>query len=121
MLIDNRKQVEELLQAMKEHLPMPALATDGLVRSMKRNLPELKRNRQLVIKSVLYSGDEGGIMCDITPDGSKSAVLCSLTHIEIPADHPLAAKIQAYQQTRVLKLAALGAGQPQRFTLRPRR
>jgi hypothetical protein len=120
MLIDNRKQVEELLQAMKEYLPIPALATAGLVQSMKRTLPELKRNRQLAIKSVLYMGDEGGIMCDITPDGAKSAVICSLTHVEISADHPLAAKIQAYQQTRTQKLAALGAGKPQRFTLRPR-
>jgi len=119
-MIDNRKQVEELLREMKVQLPIPALATDGLVHSMKRQLPELKRQRQLSIKSVLYMGDEGGIMCDITPDGAKSAVLCSLTHVEIPSDHPSAAKIQAYQQTRAQKLAMLGAGKPQRFTLRPR-
>jgi hypothetical protein len=121
MLIDNRKQVDELLQAMKEHLPIPALATDGLVHSMKRQLPELRRNRQLLIKSVLYMGDEGGIMCDITPDGSKEAVICSLTHIEIPVEHPLAAEILAYQQARVRKLTVLGTGKPQRFTLNPRR
>jgi hypothetical protein len=120
MLIDNQKQVKELLQQMKEQLPIPALATDGLVRSMKRQLPQLRRQRQLLIKSVLYIGDEGGIMCDITPDGADSAVLCSLTHVEIPDDHPLAAEIQAYQQARIQKLTALGAGKPQRFTLRPR-
>ncbi len=105
---------------MKAHLPIPALATDGLVRSMKRQLPELKRQRQLSIRSVLYMGDEGGIMCEITPDGSKNAVLCSLTHVEISGDHPLASEIQAYQQTRTRKLAALGADKPRRFTLKPR-
>jgi hypothetical protein len=87
---------------------------------MKRQLPELKRQRQLTIKSVLYLGDEGGIMCDITPERSKEAVICSLTHIQIPADHPLAAKILAYQQARTQKLAALGAGRPRRFTITPR-
>lgn len=119
-MIDNQEQVKVLLQQMKERLPIPALATDGLVRSMKRQLPELKRQRQLSIKSVLYMGDEGGIMCDITPDGSKSAVVCSLTHVEILKDHPLAAEIQAYQQARTQKLAALGADKPRRFTLGPR-
>lgn len=119
-MIDNQTQVKELLQDMKQHLPLPALATDGLVRSMKRQLPELKRQRQLMIKSVLYMGDEGGILCDITPDSSKEAVICSLTHVQIPADHPLAAKILAYQQTRTRKLAEWGAGRPQRFTIKPR-
>jgi hypothetical protein len=119
-MIDNQQQVKALLQQMKKQLPIPVLATDGVVRSMKRQLPELKRQRQLSIKSVLYTGDEGGILCDITPDGSKSAVLCSLTHVEILADHPLAAEIQAYQQARIRKLAALGAGRPQQFTIRPR-
>ncbi len=119
-MIDNQQQVKELLRQMKEQLPIPALATDGMVRSMKRQLPELKRQRQLSIKSVLYIGDEGGIMCDITPDGSANVVLCSLTHVEIPNDHPLAAEIQAYQQARTQKLAALGADKPRRFTLRPR-
>jgi hypothetical protein len=119
-MIDNQQQVKELLRQMEEQLPIPARATDGMVRSMKRQLPELKRQRRLSIKSVLYIGDEGGIMCDITPDGSTNVVLCSLTHVEIPNDHPLAAEIQAYQQTRTQKLAALGADKPRRFTLRPR-
>ena len=36
-MIDNRKQVEELLREMQVQLPIPALATDGLVHSMKRH------------------------------------------------------------------------------------
>ena len=118
-MIDNQKQAKELLQQMKEQLPIPVLATDGLVRSMKRQRPELKRQRQLSVKSVLYIGDEGGIMCDITPDGSNSAIICSLTQVEILADHPLAAEIQAYQQARIRKLAARGAG-PRVFPITPR-
>ena len=119
-MIDNQRQVKELLQDMKQHLPIPALATDNLVRSMKRQLPELKRHRQLSIKSVLYIGDEGGIMRDVTPDRSQEVVLCSLTQSEILTDHPLAPKIQAYQQARTQKLAALGANHPHRLTIRPR-
>ncbi|MBI5566868.1 MAG: hypothetical protein HY870_18365 [Chloroflexi bacterium] len=119
-MIDNERQVKELMQDMQAHLPLPALATDRLVQTLKRQLPELKRQRQLAIKSVLYMGDEGGIMCDISADGSTEAFICSLTHIEMPAEHPLAAKIQAYQQARIRKLAALGSGKPQRFTLKRR-
>jgi hypothetical protein len=58
-MIDNRRQVKTLLQQMKDQLPIPVLATDGLVRSMKRQLPELKRQRQLSIKSVVSSAGLG--------------------------------------------------------------
>lgn len=50
-MIDNQKQVKALLQQMKKQLPIPVLATDGLGRSMKRELPELKRQRQLSMRA----------------------------------------------------------------------
>ena len=81
----------------------------------RKYLTENNLNHQ----QVLYMGDEGGITCDITPDGATSVVLCSLTQVEILADHPLAAEIQAYQQARIRKLAARGAG-PRVFPITPR-
>ena len=52
--------------------------------------------QELAIKSVFYMGDEGGIMCDVTPPGMETTpVICSLTHLEILPGHPLADDLRA--------------------------
>ena len=39
-------------------------------------------------------GDAGGISCDVTPATlSKEPVVVSLTHLIVPANHPLSAAI----------------------------
>ena len=54
--------------------------------------------QELAIKSVFYMGDEGGIMCDMTPpDMATTPVICSLTHLEVLPGHPLTDDLRAYQ------------------------
>jgi hypothetical protein len=61
-----------------------------------------------VPKRVFYMGDEGGIMCDINPtENSKVALVCSLTHLEVVGDDPLAGDMRSYQQERGRKLSSL--------------
>ena len=61
----------------------------------------------LSIKRVFYAGDEGGIVCDVTPNrGAKEVFVVSLTHLRIAPNHPLFAPILAYQRERVRRLAA---------------
>ena len=57
-------------------------------------------NDAVEIDSVLNLGDEGGIACAIGLWGGKTVVVTSLTHLQIDRDHPLAARIHAYQLQR---------------------
>ena len=59
----------------------------------------------LEITSVLDSGEMGGILCAIESKDKKEVFMISLTHLRIGADHPLKAKIEAYQKARVRKLS----------------
>ncbi|MEE8392354.1 MAG: hypothetical protein V3S14_16370, partial [Anaerolineae bacterium] len=75
---------------------------------MKPHGLKIKRGQELSIKNLFYMGDEGGISCDVTPPEPKSAVVCSLTHVEIDPDHPLAEEIRAYQKARKEGIARKG-------------
>ena len=106
MMIDNQEQVHTLVERMQAALPIAATMTSGLVRGL-RDQGKSVGKRDVLIHSVMYLGDEGGIMCSITAPSpkAKEVVLVSLTHLRVSLKHPLGAEIRAYQQARVDKLA----------------
>ena len=104
-MIDDEKDVRELMEALNKHLPMRAYATPPLVKAVGQQGAEIKVNDAVEIDSVLYLGDEGGIACAIGLWGGKTVVVTSLTHLRIDRDHPLAERIQAYQLRRSRHLA----------------
>ncbi len=120
--IDDYDKAMDLLHKMEVQLPIPARPGSALVRSMEEQRVFLAHNQKLPIESVLYAGDEGGIMCNITsPDMRETPILCSLTHIRVDPNHPLAGEIRAYQEERVRKLAQQpGPRRPFSFTIEPR-
>ncbi len=102
--IDIPEQIETLLEKMEAHLPISAevrRATANYLRTQGSFIPP---HRQVKISSVLYSGDEGGIVCGISPQDSKEVVVISLTHMKIPYSHPLEKEIRAYQKARLRKI-----------------
>ena len=99
-MIDDEKDVYELMEALNEHLPMRAYATPPLVNAVRQEGADIKVNDAVEIGSVLYLGDEGGVACAIGLSGGKTVVVTSLTHLRIDRDHPLAERIQAYQLRR---------------------
>jgi hypothetical protein len=108
-MIDDYAKAMELVERMQAALPIPARPTRQMVDLLRSKGAALGADPKLEIKSVLYAGDEGGITCDVTPDGSKEVVLCSVTHLRIHPKHPLAAEIRAYQETRSQRLARRGS------------
>ena len=103
--IDDPEQVEMLLAKMEANLPIPAevqRATATYLRSQGSFIPP---HRQVQISTVFYNGDEGGIMCGISPQDSKEAVVISLTQLKIPYHHPLEKEIRAYQKARRRKIS----------------
>ena len=107
-MIDDPSQVTALMQKMKAHLPIPAQATNALVRSLRANAVNIasKQRMQIEIEKVMYLGDEGGIGCVLkVPGQEETAVVVSLTHLRLPSAHPLAPDVRAYQIARTKKLA----------------
>ena len=106
-MIDNPATASRLLEQMQDHLPIRALPTKEIVRTLRRGGVTARVDRALSAMHVFYAGDEAGIACDVTPtQHAKTVVLVSLTHLRIAPDHPLFAPIVAYQRERVRRLAA---------------
>ena len=99
-MIDDPKQVHELIEALNEHLPMRAYATTPLVKAVLQKGTGIKVHDTVKIDSVLYLGDVGGVACAIELPGGKEVVVTSITHLLVDGDHPLARRIQAYQLRR---------------------
>ena len=105
-MIDDQIKTKALMRKMEAHMPIPTRPTVGLVRTLRQQGINITRDQTTPIRSMFYMGDEGGIMCDVTPPGSeRTPVVCSLTHIEVDPGHPLAEEIRAYQRERARKLA----------------
>lgn len=104
--VDNVDEAMELIEKMKEQLPIFVRPTSGLVKSLRRQGVNVDRYKQLEIHSLLYMGNEAGIACDITPKGKEDMpLICSLTQLEITGSDPLVEEMKAYQQRRIAGLA----------------
>ncbi len=104
-MIDDPVQVDALITKMKAYLPISARGTGGMVRALRRDGVKMTR-RNVQIVDVFDSGDEGGVLCALEGTGDeKTAVIISLTHLRLPANHPLAQDIRSYQITRTQRLA----------------
>ena len=121
-MIDDYAQAMELLEKIKAQLPIPAQPTKAFLQAVRGSGMQMRPGQELLIESVLYLGDEGGIGCAIQLPEKGTVTITSLTHILIEPDHPLAQEIHAYQAERTRKLAQVNRGRkPTRFTVKPRR
>jgi len=108
-MIDHPDAVASLLEQMQDQLPIPAFPTKEIVRVLRRGGVKASTDRSLSIKRVFNAGDEGGIVCDVTPSRAKEVLIVSLTHLRIAPHHPLFPDILAYQREQVRRLAATDA------------
>jgi hypothetical protein len=109
-MIDDEKEVQQLLRDMEGQLPISARPTRGLLQTLAQGGMKCRPDESLQIGSVLYLGDVGGIACALKkwPTAGKDAVVVSLTHLRVDDSHPLAARIRAYQAKRSAKIARSG-------------
>ncbi|HUX75787.1 MAG TPA: hypothetical protein VMY40_03990 [Anaerolineae bacterium] len=122
-MIDDYDKTMELMHKMEAQLPIPARPTAAFFRSVQKKGIRVTRDQQLQIKHLVYAGDEGGIMCDVTLSrDAKEALLVSITHLRIDPRHPLAREIRAYQKERTKRLTQSGGlREPHSYTIRPRK
>jgi hypothetical protein len=94
----------ELIEAIEEHLPIPAYAGKELCELLQNQGKDISRGTELQIDKVFNSGDAGGIMCSIIEENSEVYIV-SLTHLIIKPGHPMQRKILEYQRKRIRKLS----------------
>ena len=105
-MIDDEKEVTQLLRDVEGQLPMSVRPARELVETLTKGGMKCRPDETLLIASVLYLGDVGGIACGLKWwEAGKNACVTSLTHLRVDASHPLAARIQAYQSKRAAKIA----------------
>ena len=80
-MIDYQAEVDALMHDMEANLPIPVKPTSQLERDMQRKGKPF--SSKLSIHSIFYAGDDGGIMCAVTPPdtNAKEVVVVSLTHL----------------------------------------
>lgn len=93
----------ELVKEIEAHLPMPVHLTPEAAHSLRQQGKDVRDDETLQVTSVMDSGVLGGLLCVIKSEGGN--IVISLTHLRIGADHPLKARIEAYQMARVRKLS----------------
>ncbi|NER33708.1 MAG: hypothetical protein F6J93_06565 [Oscillatoria sp. SIO1A7] len=107
MKIDNYEQAVELMAKMEQCLPIPVTAGKPLLQTMRDRGNVTKAKQELLIDSMFYGGDEGGIICSLnSSEDDKENYVVSLTHLHIDPQHPLAEEIIAYQALRIKRLKA---------------
>jgi hypothetical protein len=110
-VIDNREQVERLLDKLRASLPLSAAVTPELGAQIRQTLPEVELKRCRVIR-VDYAGDEGGIMCalDFGQEKHREAFFVSITYLRFAGAATLSRAITAYQRHRLKRLRRQLAG-----------
>ncbi|SDY87285.1 hypothetical protein [Nitrosomonas sp. Nm33] len=104
-MIDDYQESMELMNKMKNCLPIPAYPSKKFVSLLKQRNIELKTNQRLEIIDVHYFGDEGGISCTLKfPFKTEENYVISLTHLRPMSNHPLAKDLRKYQIHRIRNL-----------------
>ena len=78
-MIDDPTPVTAFMQKMEAHLPIPAQATNALVRTLRASGVNIASKRRMQIEKVVYLGDEGDIGCSLKVPGQAdtAVVVCS--------------------------------------------
>jgi len=106
-MIDNPKQVADLLSKLDAALPLPAIVTPRLAATLCQQSPGASIPKECQVTWVSNAGDEGGIVCKLSVEGeadNKLEFFTSITHLDFDRRSPLAREIAAYQKHRVKKL-----------------
>jgi hypothetical protein len=105
-MIDDYAKASALMEKMKRLLPFEVYPTQRLVKMLEDKGSKIKANQSIQVIDLLYTGDEGGILCCLESLAEdEKALVISLTHLTIPDDNPLASEIKAYQKRRSINLA----------------
>lgn len=104
-LIDDYNSAVSLSNQLEASVPFKVRPGKYLLKLMKGKGTPMSGDRDYLVEKVMYSGDDGGIMCMLQSNPTDEEVLgSSLTHLIIDSEHPLAEAVKAYQRQRTHRL-----------------
>jgi len=105
-MIDDLEKTDFLLEKLKKAVPFEARLLQRLIRLLSEKSPEMPIPERCQVIDIIYTGDEGGIICclDIGGPQTKNAHLVSITHLGFYRNTPLSREIDAYQRHRIKKI-----------------
>ncbi len=128
--IDDPVETRQLYLDMEASLPIPIYFSERSLTALEAqgiNLDDYQKSQLVCIESLNYSGDMGGILCEIIVEIEDDdnnielrQLMLSITHLKVDPAHPLAERIKEYQRKRALTLAIANAG-TKRSATKPKR
>jgi hypothetical protein len=105
-MIDDPVKTDLLMAQLRECLPIATTITDYLAGSLRETSPDISIPRKCNIIKVFYTGDMGGIVCQLDIGGadSKKPLIVSITHLAVDRRVRLSREIESYQRHRIKKL-----------------
>lgn len=105
-MIDDPTKAKQLLNEMRDALPLAARPTPELIHLLRQRNPHLKLPKICPIVEVFYMGDEGGVCCRLGygEQEQEEPVITSITHLAFDKRCPVFRQIDAYQRHRIKKL-----------------
>jgi len=104
MQIDDYRQAIALKNKLEAALPLRVRPGKQLMKAIEDK--SITPATWLNVDTVMYLGDEGGIMVNLLPSGdrTKTVYSTSLTHVVFDPEHELAAEVLEYQRQRTRRL-----------------
>ena len=104
MQIDDYGQAIALKNKLEAALPFRVRPGKQLMKAIEDK--SITPATWLNVDTVMYLGDEGGIMVNLLPSGdrTKTVYSTSLTHVVFDPEHELAAEVLEYQRQRTRRL-----------------
>ena len=121
--IDDPVETRQLYIDMEASLPINVCFAGSSIKALQQQLShlEITKDKIFTIEKLLYLGDQGGILCNISsPDDDDQQAIISITHLKVNLNHPLADRINFYQKKRTLTLAIANSG-TRRAAAKPKR
>jgi len=106
-MLDHPEKSARLLSELKVAVPFKVSLRPEVVARLRAENVAATQVEQTV-SDLSYAGDEGGIVCHLTPSNGGAALFVSLTHVRVPRSMPLSSAIVQYQKHRVKKLKKQG-------------
>ncbi len=103
-MLDKPAKTHALLATLKAAAPFEVDLTPSVMAHLRAQQFPVALKSQQCVTEISYAGDEGGIVCHMASEGSREALIVSLTHVRVKRSLPFAAAVFDYQKHRAKKL-----------------
>ncbi len=107
-MIDNPEKTARLLATLKEAVPFKVELVPALASYLRAQNIAFADQAEHIVSNLSYAGDEGGIVCHITPPDKDEALVVSLTQVRVDRSTAFATAVADYHNHRVKKLKRQG-------------